>query len=488
MSKKNLINMQWIRRASLLILYSLSFAGVVYAQNDDPVVMMVAGQPVSRSEFEYSYNKNNSEGVIDKKTIEEYVDLFINYKLKVQAALDAHLDTAKSFLDEFAGYRNQQIRPLMITDEDVEVEARNIYQRTQHIVDSLGGLVRPSHILLQLKQRASQEEDDAVKARIDSIYNALKKGADFAELAKKFSQDPGSAVNGGDISWIQKGQTVKEFEEAAYALKVGEISKPVKSPFGYHIILLKDKRNFFPYDSLRTNIIRFIDARGIREHIIDRKLDEIVKQEGTTREEILEKKAEEASQESPEMKNLIKEYHDGLLLYEISNQYVWDKAAKDEAGLANYFKKNKKKYQWETPRFKGIAYHVKDAADVKAVKNSIKNVAFEKWADVLRKTFNNDSVLRIRVEKGIFKKGDNALVDKMKFGKDTTVVSLKDYPIDAVYGKILKKGPECYEDVKGLVIADYQEQLEKEWVADLRKKYPVTVFQEVVATVNKHDQ
>lgn len=90
------------------------------------------------------------------------------------------------------------------------------------------------------------------------------------------------------------------------------------------------------------------------------------------------------------------------------------------------------------------------------------------------------------VEKGIFKKGDNALVDSMVFKKDTTATHLKDYPINAVYGKILKKGPEDYTDVRGLVVSDYQEQLEKEWVAELRKRYAVEVKQEVLKTVNKH--
>ena len=90
------------------------------------------------------------------------------------------------------------------------------------------------------------------------------------------------------------------------------------------------------------------------------------------------------------------------------------------------------------------------------------------------------------MEKGIFKKGDNAFVDKMVFKKDSTVQSLKDYPIDDVFGKILKKGPEEYEDVKGLVIADYQNLLEERWIAELRKKYPVVVNKEVLETVNKH--
>jgi len=121
---------------------------------------------------------------------------------------------------------------------------------------------------------------------------------------------------------------------------------------------------------------------------------------------------------------------------------------------------------------------------VKAVKDCVKKLKFDKWAEALRSTFNADSVIRIRVEKGIFKEGDNALIDSVVFKKDTTTTKVKDYPIDATYGKLLKKGPEDYNDVRGLVVADYQEMLEKEWVADLRRKYPFTVNQEVLKTVN----
>ena len=133
-----------------------------------------------------------------------------------------------------------------------------------------------------------------------------------------------------------------------------------------------------------------------------------------------------------------------------------------------------------------MAYHVKDVADIKAVKDCVKKLDFDKWADKLRTTFNADSVIRIRVEKGIFKKGDNALVDSLVFKKDTTVTKVKDYPYDAVYGKILKKGPETYQDVRGQVVSDYQEQLEKEWIAQLRRKYTFKVNEEVLKTVNKH--
>ena len=482
MISKNKKVRQSASRTLLFVICSL-FMSPASAQ--DPVIMTVNGKPVPRSEFEYSYNKNNSEGVIDKKSVDEYVDLFVNYKLKVQAAMDAKLDTLTSFKDEFAMYRDQQIKPSFVTDEGMLREAMKVYNDTKEAIGPRG-LIMPAHILMHVEQQAPAEAMQKAKVRIDSIYNALKNGADFADLAKRLSQDPGTAVNGGALPWIGPGQTVKEFEDQAYALQKGEMSQPFQSPYGYHIILMKDRKQLEPFDSLKSDIFAFLERRGAREHVADEAIKEIAQEQGITTAQLLEKRAAEMSANDMDLKYLIQEYHDGLLLYEISNQTVWDKAAKDELGLANYFLKNKKKYNWDEPRYKGIAYHVKDKADVKAVKKSVKGLPFSQWAEKLRSTFNNDSIIRIRVEKGIFKKGDNSVIDKMVFKKDTTVTALKDYPIDAVYGKLLKKGPEEYQDVRALVVADYQEELEKAWVEDLRKRYSVVVNKDVLQTVNKH--
>lgn len=449
--------------------------------------MTVNGQPINRSEFEYSYNKNNTEGVIDKKSVEEYVDLFINYKLKVQAALDAKLDTLTSFKQEFITYRDQQVRPSMITDADVEAEARKIYKETRDRIENSGGLVRCAHILLALKQKATDSEQTAIANRADSIYNVLKKGGNFAELAKKYSSDPGSAARGGELPLITKGQTVQSFETALFSMKPGEISHPVLSPFGYHIIKYIEKEEFQPYDSLKADIYHFIDARNLREQIIDQKLKDMAVKagNGVTPQQLVEKRLAEMEAKDANLKHLIREYHDGLLLIEMSTRTIWDKAAADEEGLQSFFKKNKKNYAWKEPRFKGIAYHVQNQGDVKAVKNCVAKVPFKEWGKTLRTTFNNDSTIRVRVEKGLFKAGDNALVDREIFKQKAEVKPVKDYPIDAVYGKKLK-APEELDDVRSQVVSDYQEVLEKEWVKDLRKKYAVTVNREVLATVNKH--
>ena len=471
-----------------LIFAALLLSSVMtWAQGNDPVVMTVAGVDVPRSEFEYSYNKNNTDGVIDKKSVEEYVELFINYKLKVRAAQDQRIDTTTAFKTEFAQYRDQQIRPTFVTDADMLEEAHKVYDDYVQRVGA-DGLVRASHILVLVPQKATKEQQEAAKVRIDSIYDALKAGADFAALARKVSQCP-SAAKGGDLNWFARKQMVKEFEDAAFALQKGEMSKPVLSPFGWHIILLTDRKQVEPFEFHQSSIMRFLEQRGVRDHITDQKLTALVNQSnGTlTKEQILEQRADSMAAADINLRYLIKEYHDGLLLYEVSNQNVWDKAAKDEQGLERYFKKNKKKYKWDEPRFKGMAYHVKTQEDVKAVADCVKKLKFDDWNEALRTTFNNDSVIRIRVEKGLFKKGDNKLIDRDMFKvADVKVDSVKGYPIDATYGKLLKK-PQDYTDVRGLVVADLQEELEKQWVAELRKRYSFSVNEEVLKTVNKHE-
>ncbi len=231
----------------------------------------------------------------------------------------------------------------------------------------------------------------------------------------------------------------------------------------------------------------YIAQRGIKDVLINQKLDSIAKAQGDsiTRDMALAQKREEMEAADSDLHYLIKEYHDGLMLYEISNRKVWDKADKDTVGLVNFFKKNKKRYKWDAPRFKGIAYRTKDEADIAAVKAAIAAVPYDDWNEILRATFNADSVLRIRVEKGVFKRGDNAIIDSYEYNDSAQIREVKDYPYTASFGRFIK-APEAYTDVRGLVVADYQEALEKAWVAELRRKYPVEVDKNVLATVNKH--
>ena len=469
-----------------LSLFAALLSQQTLAQSSDPVVMTVAGVDVPRSELEYSYNKNNGDGVAEKKTVEEYAELYANYKLKVQAALDAKLDTMASFQQEYAMYRDQQVRPTIVTDDEILAAAKKMYDRTKEAIGPRG-LVRPAHILLELSTQATAQEQEKIRQRIDSVYRALQAGADFAELAKKISQDPVSSKDGGLLPWFAPGQTLKEFEDVAYSLQPGQMSNPFLTPIGYHIILMKERKQLEPFDSLKNDLLTVLERREMRDDIVNSKLRQMVKaSNGTlTQDQILEKRSDSLAATDPEMKYLFQEYHDGLLLYEISSREVWEKATENEAALKAWFDAHRKDYTWSEPRYKGIAYHVKDKKDVKAVKNCVKRLPFDQWAEALRTTFNPDSVIRIRVEKGLFKPGDNATVDRMVFKVPAEVKPLQDYPIDAVYGKKLKK-PSDYTDVRAQVVEDYQNDLERRWVASLRKRYPVVIHEEVLKTVNKH--
>ena len=152
-----------------LLVAMLLTAGSAFAQTADPIIMTIGGKNITRSEFEYAYNKNAAESTIDRKSIEEYVDLFVNYKLKVIAAEQAGIDTTAAFRNEFLMYRDQQVRPTFIVDEDIEREARNIYKQTQTRIDAEGGMVHPQHILVALSQQADAKQRRAASLKADSI-------------------------------------------------------------------------------------------------------------------------------------------------------------------------------------------------------------------------------------------------------------------------------------------------------------------------------
>lgn len=455
------------------------------AAQEDPIVMRINGVPVTRSEFEYNYNKNNSEGVIDKKNVEEYADLFVNYKLKVQAALDDHLDTLSSYQKEFRQYRDQQIRPLLVPEGAKEKEVRTYYDG---LLERLEGkqLIQPAHILIHLKQDATDEQKAAAKVRIDSVYQALKDGADFAELAKQVSQDPGSASRGGMLPWIGPNQVVKEFEDVAYSLEKGEMSEPFLMPFGYDIVKLLDKKDLESYEELHDKIQQYLEGQGIENQLAQQFLDSIAGQSQKTVEQILDEKTAEFCAKDNELKYLVQEYHDGLLLFEECNSKVWEPAAKDTLALTNYFKKNKKQYAWDEPHYSGMVYYCKNEADIKAVQKLVKKLPQDKWMNTIRETFNKDSVM-VRVERRVFKKGDNVNIDKMAFKvKDAELKPVKNFPYVGVFGKVLKKGPAEWTDVSNQVVSDYQRLKEDEFVAELRKRYTVEIDKAALATVNNH--
>lgn len=462
------------------------------AQSADPVIMKIDGKNITRSEFEYSFNKNNSDGVVDKKNVEEYVPLFVDFKLKVAEAEARKIDTLTAICKELDSYKEQMVIPTIVDSAYVEREARKTYDMT---AARFGGqdLLTASHILVLLRQGATPEQEAAAKERIDSIYAVLKAvpadqlSEKFAELAQKVSDDRGSASRGGALGQFGKGMMIPDFEEAAYALKAGEMSAPVKSTVGYHLIYMADRHPFESYEYHRASILKFLEQRGIQEAAANAYVDSLANQQGKTRAEIIDELHGNLIANDADLRFLAQEYYDGTLMYEVTKNDVWDRVQQDAEGQAAYFKAHKKNYAWDAPRFCGVVIHAKDGATLAAAKKMLKGVAEEDYVKTLTTALNNDSVKLVRVERGtgIFKLGDNANVDNLVFKQKKDLKPQKDFPVAGVFGKVAK-APRTYKDVRGLVLSDFQNEQEKLWVDGLRKKYSVEVFDDVVKTVNKH--
>ena len=461
-------------------------AQTVAAQTDDPIVMRINGKPVPRSEFEYNYNKNNTDGVIDKKSVEEYAYLFINYKLKVEAAIDAKLDTLSSYQQEYRTYRDQQLRPLLVTPEAEEQEVRNYYDQ---MLAQLEGkqLLELAHIFVHMPQQSDAASQAAAKARIDSIYAELTAGKDFAQLASVASDDRGTAARGGIIGWIGPHQLLKEIEDKAYTMTTGEVAEPMLSTVGWHILKLMDQKPLEPYDTLAPRIRQFLEARGMRDRLATQAADSLSSTTGKTVEQVMDEQAERVAAEDEELRYLFQEYHDGLLLFEVCQRQVWEPAAKDTAALENYFKKNKKVYAYTKPHFAGALLQAVDNNVLKRAVKTLKGCKDEdQWANMVKKQFNADSV-QVRFERRVFEQGENAMVDSLAFGvKQGKTRPAKKYPAVAVVGRKLKKGPQRWTDVGPQVVTDYQAVKEQEFVEALRRRYKFEVYKDVLKTVNKH--
>jgi peptidyl-prolyl cis-trans isomerase SurA len=203
----------------------------------DPVLMTVGGDPVTKGEFESIYRKNNQKDTkSDRKALEEYLELFTNFKLKVKAAKDAGKDTVKAFQNELKGYRKQLAQPYL-TDKDVNDKLINeAYERMKKDV-------RASHILIKLGSDPSPKDTLIAFNKIMGLRNRVLKGEDFGVLASANSDDPSAKQNAGDLGYFTSMMMVYPFENAAYNTPVGQISMPVRTKFGYHILKVVDTRD-----------------------------------------------------------------------------------------------------------------------------------------------------------------------------------------------------------------------------------------------------
>jgi peptidyl-prolyl cis-trans isomerase SurA len=633
---------------------------IVKAQEKDPVILTIAGENIPKSEFERVFRKNNNkDSTYDKKAVEDYLQLYINYKLKVKEALELGMDTVKSFNDELGGYRKQLAQPYLVDKQVGESLLREAYDRMKTDV-------RASHILIKCEQNALPKDTIEAYNKAMKVRAEVTKGGDFSAIAKKYSDDPSAKENGGDLGFFTALQMVYPFESAAYSLKQGDVSMPVRTRFGYHIIKVTDTRpdqgevkvahimvkvplnakgedsakavqkineiagklragekfedlakqfsedassaknggvlppfgtgRMVPEfekaafaltttgsysDPVRTaygwHIIKLIERKGIgsfedvqadlkqkvqkdsrselsKSSMIARIKDKYnFKENPKAKDEFMKvvdstlvqgkwtadkaanlnhemfslgnksytqqdfakyvvdhqtrhetsgapsmvagsmynewtKDAALAFEETkldslyPDFKNLMQEYRDGILLFELTDKKVWSKAVKDTAGLKDFYEKNKSNYMWPA-RVDATVYTCANADISKQVRSLMKKIDDD---DTLMSRINKTSQLNLQVKSGKFAKGDNDVVDKVEWKQGVSPDMQLDKQVAFVnIKKVLPPAPKSLDEAKGLITADYQNVLEKEWISSLRAKYPVIVHQEVVDTVAK---
>ncbi len=203
------------------------------------------------------------------------------------------------------------------------------------------------------------------------------------------------------------------------------------------------------------------------------------------RNAVREHAIERLAETNTDYRNLINEYRDGILLYEISNQKVWDKAAKDQQGLKEFFEANRSKYNWESPKFKSYVFFAKsDSVLQKALvyADSLDTTDPAQFAKDLRKRYGRD----LKVERVIAAKGENAITDYLGFNGDKEAADKQSkWPFYAAWHGRLVAQPEDASDVRGAAVTDYQAYLEEQWLKDLRKKYKIKLNKKVFKQIEE---
>lgn len=637
----------------------------------EPVLLTINDEKITLADFLAVYNKNNTakNEEINRKDLEEYLDLFINFKLKVKEAGRLKLDTASSFISELEGYRKQLAQPFLI-DKDVNDNLLNeAYDRSKSDV-------RASHILIRVDQDASPKDSLAAWNKIMNARKRIVGGEDFGKVAAEISEDPSARDqiiagrppvkgNRGDLGYFTVFDMVYPFETAAYSNPVGQVSMPIRSSFGYHIVMVTDKQkamgriqvahlllvtkpddtpeiiqkrektiqeiqqkidNKVPFEDLVKeysddkgsapkggllpwfgpnrmvpefvsaiygmkkneiskavqtmygyHFIKLLDykgvpsfeesknelkmkiARDIRSNkskdafihrlkeeykfVSDAKaLDAVIatldtsfltgnwssekasklnrpfisfgnksysqsdfaqylqKNQGDAKTEniktlahakydkwieeiIMDYEDSRLAEKHKEFRDLMKEYRDGILLFELTDQMVWSKAVKDTVGLQDFYEDIKHNYQHP----KRVDATIFKFNDEKSAKKSIKkinsllakNIPAQEIVEVLNKKNNI-----VEIESGLYAKGDNAVIDSFewKSGVSDIVFTNGEYNI-AHISKVHEMEPKSLNEIKGIVISEYQNYLEKEWIKSLRNSYKYTVDKSVFESV-----
>jgi peptidyl-prolyl cis-trans isomerase SurA len=247
------------------------------------------------------------------------------------------------------------------------------------------------------------------------------------------------------------------------------------------------KRGIQPLDSMRSQILRQVQRdqrmQYAAESFLNKTRAEYNLPAEMTDDEVMAYADAHLEEKHEDLRNLVREYHDGILLFEVSLDEVWEKANKDHEGLTKFFKANKKNYTWDEPRYKGWIIYAKNDVAAKAAKQIIKTAHPDSVMSYLNQRVNLDSTTYVKVEQGLWTAGKNAVVDQYGFKAKGDKVKgdevNEEWPVITTVGKVIK-APQEYSDERGKVVTDYQDYLEKLWVAKLREKYPVVINEGVL--------
>lgn len=514
----------------LLLVFVFFGFGLTVSAQDDPVLMRINGKEVLRSEFEHSYNKNGVFVGTDRKALDAYVNKFIDFRLKIEAAEVAGLDTSFVFRKEQDDYRRCLIKSCLTDEETVEQEARRYYDKMKS--GRRASQVHVKHIFKYLPQNISSHILREMEFRMDSIYGALvKEGAgalSFDTCVEQFSDEK-------KAFWVGWLQMPTEFEDIVFGLNAGEISRPFLTPQGIHIVKVLEQQEILPFEKMKDKIIHcqtyrhgmdkgtqfFVEKLKKEYHYMPDKtgIDELLVKGGTSRtlftldgkayggkefagfaaaypagtrrqleaftvKTILDYENSRLELKHPEFRASVQGHRDSMLLAGITDREVGQRSMTDESGLKAYFEAHRSDFYWDEPRYKGIVLHCTTKRVAKQVRKFLKQIPEEEWMDAIRLTFNAGGARKVQAEQGLFAPGDNAYVDDLVFkGKDATPVL--SFPFTAVQGR-KQKGPDSWQEVREVLVDAYRNCLETRWVAKLRAAAKVEIDQEVLKTVNNH--
>lgn len=220
-----------MKKIAFIIFFSLLFTGSNFAQDQSKVLLTIDGHEITKEEFLRIYNKNNQNLVSGEQTnLQDYLDLFINFKLKVLEAERLRIDTLPSVKNEIQKYREELAKPYLVDESVLDTLVKEAYNRSKKEV-------KASHILIKFPQKISYHDTAFTYKKANNIRKRIiNKKQDFHEVARATSDDPAVKNNAGNIGYFTALQMVYPFETKVYEMETGQVSKPLRVPYGYHII------------------------------------------------------------------------------------------------------------------------------------------------------------------------------------------------------------------------------------------------------------